>query len=482
MLNTPLNKIKLIFFLIYLFTSFSLYFILNNHNHKEADKLIKESLLMTSAIQKYVSEYQKPAIYKLIKEGKLSKEYFDPALMSSTYAVAHIHDNFKNSKIDHEDDIYEQLDYRFASDNPTNPKNKANAFESSILKRFNQSGIKSYSATVEHNGEKSLFYAFGFKKNTQECLQCHGKPEDAPKKMLAIYGDNGFHEKVGEIRAINAVYAPLDSTGGTMQFYMTLNLLSLFIYIFIYFTLRYFFIQLTYKDELLAKQSRFAALGEMISMIAHQWRQPLTGMGMSINNLLLDIDIGDTDDKRSKETLELVNKQITYLSSTIDDFKNFFKPNSTQEKVNIKTLVHESCMIIDSSIKNQGIDIKVDIPEHLHIITKKNDVTQILLNLVKNAMDAYKEKKTDKNSVEISVNEFSGFVEIIVKDYAGGIPKEIIEKIFDPYFSTKNKKNGTGLGLYMSKMIVEDHLQGELSVKTEELSTEFRIKLRKKVK
>jgi C4-dicarboxylate-specific signal transduction histidine kinase len=221
-------------------------------------------------------------------------------------------------------------------------------------------------------------------------------------------------------------------------------------------------------------------MGEMIGMIAHQWRQPLTGMGMSINNLLLDIELQDVDEKRSQESLELINKQIAYLSTTIDDFKNFFKPGIEAETVNVAKLVRESCMIIDSSIKSSSVEIKLNISDDLTILTKKNDVTQIILNLVKNSMDAYEENKIENKIIEISAVDKPKRVEIIIKDYAGGIPKEIIDKIFDPYFSTKGKKNGTGLGLYMSKMIAEDHLCGYLDVETKGSSTTFKIELIKK--
>jgi len=479
MLST-LNKIKVIFIFIYLFTSVTLYFILEHYNYETAQKLIRENLLMAESIQKYVSQSQKTAIYKLIEEGKLSKEYFNPSLMSSTYIVSHIQNNFKNLKINKEDSLYGKLDFKFASDNPTNPINKANVFESKILKMFNTSTLKSYTEIVEHKGEKSVFYAYPVEPNTPKCLQCHGKVEDAPKDMLTRYGTkNGFHEKLGEVHAINAVYAPVDSGGSMFQFYMVLNIFSLFVYLVIYFTLRFFFLELMKKDELLAKQSRFAALGEMISMIAHQWRQPLTGMSMSINNLLLDYELGDSDDKRSKETLELVDKQIAYLSTTIDDFKNFFKPDIKSDKVNLRDLVTDSCMIINSSLKSAGIVVVNEINENISFTTKKNDVIQIILNLVKNSMDAYKENNSEKREIVITAQEKSKTVSIIIKDSAGGIPADIIEKIFDPYFSTKDKKNGTGLGLYMSKMIVEDHLSGELSVKTEGTSTTFIIKLTK---
>ncbi|SFV67195.1 Putative two-component sensor histidine kinase [hydrothermal vent metagenome] len=435
---------------------------------------------MTEAIQNYVSTYQKPEMYKLISEGKLSKEYFRASLMSSTYIVEHINNNF--NKLKNKENNMSKLDFKFASNNPTNLVNKANAFELKVLEKFRNTGLKTFTEVVQHKGKDTVFYAHPVQRNTQKCLQCHGKVEDAPKGMRAIYGElNGYKEKLGDIRAINAVYATIDVNDTMLKTYITMNLFSLCVFILIYFTLCYFVTEMSKKDKLITKQSRFAALGEMISMIAHQWRQPLTGMGMSINNLLLDIELGDSNDKNSKETLELINRQILYLSTTIDDFKNFFRPDLKNEMMNVKATIKDSILIIDSTIKSNGVEIILDIEKEIVLLTKKNDVIQIILNLIKNSMDAFIENKVQKRIINISVNETKKFINIIVKDNAGGIPAEIVEKIFDPYFSTKDKKNGTGLGLYMSKMIVEDHLSGYLNVKTKENTTIFTIKLRKKV-
>ena len=159
------------------------------------------------------------------------------------------------------------------------------------------------------------------------------------------------------------------------------------------------------------------------------------------------------------------------------DFKNFFKPSKEPEVVHIAELIRESCLIIDSTIKSSGIDIQICIDEKFTILTQKNDLTQIILNLVKNSMDAYKENKIDNRIIEITAVEKSERFELFFKDYAGGIPEDIIDKIFNPYFSTKHDKNGTGLGLYMSKTIVEDHLSGYLDVQTQDSTTTFKIAL-----
>jgi len=479
-MHSLLHKIKFIFVLIYILVSLILYIILNHFNKLEVEHLIKENLTMAKSINQYITEVQKPIIYDLIEEGSLDKDYFNPEIMSSTYIVSQIQDNFNSNKGGYHTDS--NLEYKFASKNPTNIVNQADKYELSVLKKFEDENLTDYDEIIERDGKKTMFYALAVQRNNDTCLKCHGDPEDAPTSMVAMYGDNGFHEKLGDLHAINVVYAPMSNVISIWEIYTILNLFSLLVFVLIYFTLRYFFIELNNKDKLLSKQSRFAALGEMISMIAHQWRQPLTGMSMSINNLLLDYELGDSDEKRSKETLEIVDKQIAYLSTTIDDFKNFFKPDIKSVRVDLKQLVTDSCMIIDSSLKNAGVIVKNEIKENLVFTTKKNDITQIILNLVKNSMDAYKENEIKEREIIISAEDRPKSISIIIKDSAGGVPKDIIDKIFDPYFSTKDKKNGTGLGLYMSKMIVEDHLAGKLSVETEDLSTIFTIKLAKGIK
>ncbi|MCW8895376.1 DUF3365 domain-containing protein [Sulfurimonas sp.] len=482
MLNHLLNRLKLILIVPFFVGSTIFYFVLEDYHETETFDFIQDNVAMFEAMQEYVGKYQKTTIKSLVEDGKLSKDYFDPTLMSSTFIISKINEIFHDKHKKNSAHIHEKLNFKFPSDNPTNPANKADAFESEILKKFNNSDITSYSQKIERNGKKLLFVALPVMKNTKACMQCHGDPKDAPKEMIEMYGDkNGFNEEIGQIRAINAVYSTIDSDDKMWNFFLMVEFMMLIIFFIIYLVVRYFLVQLTEKDKFIAKQSKFAAMGEMIGMIAHQWRQPLTGMSITTNNLLLDIELQDIDDKRLKDNLEVVNKQISYLSETIDDFKNFFRPDNKPERVNIAQVVKDSCMLIDSSIKSNAIEIKLSISDDLTILTQRNDVVQIILNLIKNSIDAYIENKIEDNKIiEITAVDNPKRIELFIKDYAGGIPKDTIEKIFDPYFSTKDNKNGTGLGLYMSKMIVEDHLCGYLDVQSKDASTTFKIVLIKK--
>ena len=481
MLNILLFRLRVMLIVAFLVGSSVFYVVLHDFHDAEASQLIQDNVLVTKAMQKYISKVQKPAIFKLIKEKKLPEDYFDPILMSSTFIINMIHDMAHENHFKDDVHIHEDVEYKFASDNPTNPRNKTNAFESEVLKKFNNSNISSYKQRIKHDGKDTLFFAIPVSKNTNDCLKCHGDPKDAPKQMLDMYGDkNGFNEKLGEIRAINAVYSSIDSDNSMMKFFIIVEILMLIIFLTIYLIVRYFVIKLNEKDQFIAKQSKFAAMGEMISMIAHQWRQPLTGISMTANNLLLDIELQDTDEKRLQENLESISTQVGYLSATIDDFKNFFKPNLKSEAVDINKLIDDSCMVIASTIKGNGITINKNYLDGITAMTIKNDLMQIILNLIKNSMDAYIENKIEDRVINITTSQTIDEVIIDIKDNAGGIPKDVIDKIFDPYFSTKDKKVGTGLGLYMSKLIIETHLGGQLLVETQNDSTNFRIVILKK--
>ena len=482
MLDSLIKKIIILFVGTFLVGTAIFYIILNNFYEKEAFKLIKEKTLLSAAMQKYVATYQKPVIYKLMEQEIINKEFFDPAIMSSTFIISHINDIYKKDILSEQFRI-NQFDFKFASDNPTNLVNKTTPFESKILEKFNSSDITSYSQKLKKNGDDYIVFALPGAKNTAKCLKCHGDPNDAPKQMTERYGSkNGFFEDVGHIRSINVIYAQIDAQGDMMKFFFVVETLMLFTFLSIFFIVKHFIIKLKQKDELLAKQSRFAAMGEMIAMIAHQWRQPLTGMGMITNNMLLDIDLEDIDSKRFTTNLEVINKQINYLSNTIDDFKDFFKSNKNYEEINLNTIVTESCQIIQTTLKQNSISVNQNENENIkNIKTLKNDLVQIILNLIKNAMDAYIENEISPRDINIEIIQDLKNTTLKISDNAGGIPKDIIDKIFDPYFSTKSEKNGTGLGLYMSKMIVQDHLCGDLLVDVKGSSTTFSIIIPRKV-
>ncbi|PHS58298.1 MAG: hypothetical protein COB17_03500 [Sulfurimonas sp.] len=237
--------------------------------------------------------------------------------------------------------------------------------------------------------------------------------------------------------------------------------------------------ELNNKNKLLMKQSRSAAMGEIITMLAHQWRQPLATISMNNNNLLLSLEVNNINIDSFKKSLELSNIQLKELSEIINDFRDFFKSDTADVIIDINKLIDESCDLINTTFIDNSIKIIKNYTHKIKIKTNKNDLMQIILSLVKNSMDAFIKNNIKDRLISISTKENYRYIKIIIKDNAGGISKEIFEKIFDPYFSTKNNRNGTGLGLYMSKIILEMHLNGNISVITKDKSTTFSILINK---
>jgi PAS domain S-box-containing protein len=222
--------------------------------------------------------------------------------------------------------------------------------------------------------------------------------------------------------------------------------------------------QLEEKEELMLNQSKHAAMGEMISMIAHQWRQPITTISMAANNILADIELDMLNNEEAKKFANEVSTQTQYLSNTIEDFRNFFKQDKDVETVDLETIFNDTSSIILASLKNNGIDFILNFDKTIQISTYRRELVQVLINIIKNAKEALQEKDIKVKKIEIKIVTVEDKISIEIIDNAGGIKDEIIDKIFEAYFTTKDQQNGTGLGLYMSKMIIEKHLKGKISV------------------
>ncbi|MEA1915197.1 MAG: PAS domain-containing sensor histidine kinase [Campylobacterota bacterium] len=227
------------------------------------------------------------------------------------------------------------------------------------------------------------------------------------------------------------------------------------------------------KDQQLFQQSRLAQMGEMISMIAHQWRQPLA----AISSTSAGINIKAKLDKLTPDTaIELSDKISEYsqhLSQTINDFRDFFKSNKEKENTNYDEIIYGVLNIVENSIVNQNITLVKNLNSKETFNTYSNELKQVVLNLMKNAEDVLLDKEIKNPMITIETKDNL----LIISDNGGGIPNEIMDKIFDPYFSTKTKKDGTGLGLYMSKVIIEEHCDGKLMVANSETGAQFSITL-----
>lgn len=233
--------------------------------------------------------------------------------------------------------------------------------------------------------------------------------------------------------------------------------------------------ELMKKEELMMSQSRSAAMGDMISMIAHQWKQPLSALAMVANNMQADYQLETFDMKNVEEYYLDITKQVQHLSKTIDDFRDFFKPNKVKKLTSVQSVIDDSLSIIDKSLENNNINLIKDfkVTDKLYIFP--NELFHIIINIINNAKEALIEQEIKERKIFISTYKSTDNIFISIEDNAGGIPEHIINKVFEPYFTTKENLNGTGIGLYMAQTIIEKHFDGKIDVENTEQGAKFTI-------
>ncbi len=228
------------------------------------------------------------------------------------------------------------------------------------------------------------------------------------------------------------------------------------------------------KQRMMFWQSRHASLGQMLANIAHQWRQPLTELSLAMFNIKKALQNSNEEDVNK---FYLESKHIIQnMSQTIDDFTNFFSPDKEKYYFNISESIKESLVLLENMINDEMITIKTDF-EDIEVLGITNELTQVIINLINNSKDAFIHNSILLREISITTKKENSFAVIEVQDNAGGIAKDNLEKIFEPYFTTKHKSRGTGLGLFMSRMICEQGLGGTLDVKSKKNTTTFSIKI-----
>ena len=216
------------------------------------------------------------------------------------------------------------------------------------------------------------------------------------------------------------------------------------------------------QEQMLLQQSRLAAMGEMVGNIAHQWRQPLNAIGIIIQNIELSYEMNILDDKFMKKSINDSLDLTNMMSKTIDDFRNFFIPNKKEERFLLSESLYSSLELIGSTFKSYNIKVEKDIDETLMINGFKNEFAQTLLNILSNSKDAFLEKEIKNPKVSIVLKKIEDIAFLCISDNARGAKESILEKIFEPYFTTKEQGKGTGIGLYMSKIIIEQNMKGKI--------------------
>lgn len=218
------------------------------------------------------------------------------------------------------------------------------------------------------------------------------------------------------------------------------------------------------KDKMLFQQAKFASLGEMLGNISHQWRQPL----MEINSIFLPIEAKIFLEKKieNSELLEAINKLnvvTKFMSDTIDDFRNFFSNEKEKIRFNILEQINSTINIVSSGLKANNIQLEIIMKKNPELYGYKNEFSQVLINLINNAKDELVARKIKNKHIQITIFEEDENIVLTVQDNAGGIKVNPIDKIFEPFF-TYEKQNGSGVGLFMSKLIIEKNMEGKLKV------------------
>ena len=231
--------------------------------------------------------------------------------------------------------------------------------------------------------------------------------------------------------------------------------------------------QLKEQEKLIIQQSRLASMGEMIANIAHQWRQPLSIISTLATGIKLEKELAISNEQSEIDSLDMINQNAQYLSQTIDDFRNYFKKSNYMNTIFTNNLLDKTLKLIAPRLKNKNIEIIMN-NENIEIETYENELVQIYINIINNAIDAFEDfKEVDYSKyIFIEIKKIDASLEIKIKDNAGGIEDEIMNRIFEPYFTTKDEKQGTGLGLFMCNEIVTKHLKGDIQALSSTFSYE----------
>ena len=339
---------------------------------------------------------------------------------------------------------------------PLNKAHEPNEFEAQVLRGFKENKFSEFSKIIKDENGSQFFVGLPIKSQNTSCLACHNS-ESAPKQMLDRYEiSNGKISEASEMMAMLSFKIPLRAIF-SYHLKEVVIIMSAIAFVFGIFLL------LVYKmhrrgeeskrqtEQLMIHQSRLASMGEMIGNISHQWKQPLAQISSALINLELYQERKKLDEAKIYEFIEETSKQINFMSETVDDFKNFFKPNTLKREFSVEEVVNQTIKILNASLKKYQIEIEIDIRENFTIFANFNEIIQILINIINNAKDAFKQSYVKPRVIKIYTFIKDNRKNLCVQNNAGAIKASFLKVIFEPHFSTK--ESGSGLGLYMSRLI-----------------------------
>ncbi len=434
-------------------------------------------------------------------ENLAPNPYLDPGFIKSEHneTLVWINPAFMTRQIS---DIASQRDgfkLKITSDKLINKHNAPDEEESEFLKQFIENPDVPYYWTIDDK----TFRFMGALKTEESCLKCHKK--QGYKVGDVRGGISVIFDIEEEYRQLEAIQKDKEQT----IVFLLLAAVGLLITLTVYHKLRRMdeekisrlnqsletkvqeldhFNQTLHnkvkeeidkqreKENLLIQQSKQAALGEMIGNIAHQWRQPISAVSAIMMNIKWTAISQGVDPKFIDERMREANDQLKYMSQTIDDFRNFFKPDKEKELFDLKDETMKAYKIYRDTLQSHNIDLQIFSKINMTVYGYPNEFSQVILNIISNAKDVLIERQVPDPRIEIHIRKGDGHITCEIKDNAGGIDQEHIDRIFEPYFTTKDV-NGTGIGLYIAKEIIHKHMQGSLIVKNTSTGANFIITL-----
>ena len=369
------------------------------------------------------------------------------------------------------------------SDNPRNQVNLANKRQMEAIEYFKNNKDQEY-LFISKNDK---YYYSQPLLISQICLKCHGDIEDAPKIISENY-TAAYGYKLGEVRGILDIelshigLADFIENTNNKRFYSALLMLIVIlavIFIFIVYLKKYDEEKVKHQESLLFEQTKMASLGEMIGNIAHQWRQPLNVISAASTGLKMQKEFGMMDDKIFIESLDSINKNAQYLSSTINTFRDFIKEKKEFKEVILQDRIKIALDIVNTTLRNNHIKLKdnIDYDNQIKIELVVGELSQVIINIINNAKDILLETNIQIPMVTVDLIKEDDKVTITIEDNGGGIPDDIMPRIFEPYFTTKSESHGTGLELHMSQRIITESLHGKLYAKNTKNGAKFFIEL-----
>ena len=438
-----------VFIFVYLLISALVLNFYNNLAMKDAKKEAYYVLESINSVREYIAGVQRPLIEQLKHDGIIKEDFFDERLLSSSYISREIY-NIQKKKYNLD------FDYKLVAMAPLNKAHEPNEFEAQVLRGFKENKFSEFSKIIKDENGSQFFVGLPIKSQNTSCLACHNS-ESAPKQMLDRYEiSNGKISEASEMMAMLSFKIPLRAIF-SYHLKEVVIIMSAIAFVFGIFLL------LVYKmhrrgeeskkqtEQLMIHQSRLASMGEMIGNISHQWKQPLAQISSALINLELYQERKKLDEAKIYEFIEETSKQINFMSETVDDFKNFFSPNTLRKEFKVLEVINQTIKILNATLKKYQIEVQLDVRENFELFANFNEIIQILINIINNAKDAFKQSYTKPRVIKISAFLKDDRKNLCVQNNAGAIKNSFLKVIFEPHFSTK--ESGSGLGLYMSRLI-----------------------------